>query len=136
MMDFTLNLPATSFAAIANGLLLIWLTTGIALYRRNRSVSTGDGGDKLLARRIRGHANAAEQVPIALILLALAELHGAGPMLTWGVAVALTVGRLAHAIQFWFRGAPFNLRPIGVVLTLLAEASAILWLAAFWTGVI
>jgi uncharacterized membrane protein YecN with MAPEG domain len=133
-MDLMLNLPATSFAAILLGLLLVLMTLGIALQRKNDQISIGDGGDKLLARRMRGHGNAAEQVPIALILLALAELHGAGTALTWGVAVALVLGRLAHAAQFWFKGALFNLRPLGMILTLGAQLAAIVRLALFWLG--
>lgn len=126
----TLNLPATCTAAILMGLLLVVMTAGIGLMRRHSQISIGDGGDKLLARRVRGHANAAEQIPIALILLALVEVQGAAPGITWGIVVALVAGRLLHAAQFWFRYAPFMMRPIGVVITLAAQLAAIVWLIA------
>ncbi|MFT5006045.1 MAG: putative membrane protein YecN with MAPEG domain, partial [Paracoccaceae bacterium] len=82
------------------------------------------------AKRQRGHANGVEQIPIALILLALAELQGAPSWLVWSVAVLLSVGRLFHAVQFWFKGAPFALRPTGVLLTQTAQFTVLVWLAA------
>lgn len=128
-MDFTLYLPATTLAAVLNGALLMAMTTAIALRRRADSISSGDGGDKHFAKRQRGHANGVEQIPIALLLLFLAEVQGAPPPLLWLVVTGLTVGRYFHAIQFFFKGAPFVMRPVGVVLTLVAQAAALVWLA-------
>lgn len=129
-MDFTLYLPASTLAAVLNGALLFAMTTRIALRRRADSISTGDGGDRFFAKNQRGHANGAEQIPIALILLFLAEVQGAPTPLLWFVVTTLTVGRYFHAAQFFLKGAPFLLRPIGVVLTLLAQAASIIWLAS------
>jgi len=128
-MDFTLFLPATTLAAVLNGALLVAMTLSIALHRRHSQISIGDGGDKHFAKRQRGHANGAEQIPIALILLALAEVQGASTSLLWVVVTCLTVGRYFHAVQFFVKGAPFILRPVGVVLTLFAQAAAMVWLA-------
>lgn len=130
-MDFTLYLPVTSIAAILNAALLVAMTTALGLIRKSRQISIGDAGDARLAKRIRGHANAVEQVPIALILLALAEMQGASATLLWSTASALTIGRVLHAAQFWFRAVPFVARPVGVVLTLAAQVILIVWLAVY-----
>jgi uncharacterized membrane protein YecN with MAPEG domain len=127
-MDFTLYLPVTTVAAALNGLLLIFMTLSIALRRRRDSISYGDGGDAAFAKRQRGHANATEQIPIGLILILLAEVQGASYPLLWTAAALLTLGRVFHALQFWFRPAPFLLRPIGVVLTLIGQFITIVWL--------
>ncbi len=127
-MDFTIYLPITTTAAVLNGALLVLMTTTIGIIRNRKNLSYGDGGDNRFAKRVRAHANAVEQIPIALILLLLAEMQGASAVLLWTIAAALTVGRLCHAVQFWFQGVPFLLRPIGVVLTLLSQITALGWL--------
>lgn len=129
-MDFTLFLPATTLAAVLNGALLLVMTLIIALHRRRHQISSGDGGDRHFAKRQRGHANGAEQIPISLVLLALAEVQGAPNGLLWVIVTCLTVGRTFHAIQFFVAGAPFQLRPVGVVLTMAAQIVAMVWLAA------
>lgn len=130
-MDFTLYLPVTTFAAILNGALLVAMTTAIGLIRNRTRISYGDAGDARFAKRIRGHGNAVEQVPIALILLVLAEVQGASHGLLWAAAICLSIGRLLHAAQFWFQGVPFAVRPVGVVLTLAAQVILIVWLAVY-----
>ena len=127
-MDMSLALPFTTYAAILNGGLLVAMTAAIGVIRNRRKLSFGDAGDGRLAKRIRGHGNAVEQIPIALILLAVTEFQGASDTVLWIVAAGLTIGRYFHATQFWISGAPFLLRPVGVVLTLTAQAVAILWL--------
>ena len=128
-MDFNVYLPATTLAAVINGALLFLMTTGIGLIRNKSRISFGDGGDARFAKRQRGHANGVEQIPIALILLALAELQGAPSWLVWSTAIGLSVGRIFHAVQFWFKNAPFLLRPVGVILTLIAKFGVLIWLA-------
>ena len=43
-------------------------TLRVGGYRFSNNISLGDGGDKELLNRIRGHGNFIEQVPIALVL--------------------------------------------------------------------
>lgn len=129
-MDLTFYMPITTIAAAMNGALLVLLTAGIGLTRRKSRIPHGDGGDGHFAKRQRGHANGVEQIPIALILLLLAELQGAPDWLCWASAIMLTAGRFSHAFHFWVKGAPFLMRPIGVYLTLLAQVVLIIWLAA------
>lgn len=100
------------------GLLYLVLSANVIRTRRGRGVSLGDGGDQLLMRRIRGHGNFAEYVPIALILLAFLETGGAHVIVVHGLAAALLLGRLMHG----FALSSTTLRPIcrtgGMVLTL------------------
>ena len=56
------------YAALAV-LLVLFLGARISMRRRAASVGIGDGGDTNLLRRIRAHANALENLPLALLLL-------------------------------------------------------------------
>ena len=57
-------------------LLYLFLSYNVVLARRSQRVSVGDGGDKLVRKRMRTHANCAEYAPIGLILLMLVEMQG------------------------------------------------------------
>ena len=41
---------------------------------RRQGISLGDGGDPKMLRVIRGHANFAEHIPLALLLMLVMEL--------------------------------------------------------------
>ncbi len=127
-MDFTLYLPATTLAAILNGGLLVALTLGIGMTRRKTHISLGSGGDEHFARQRRAHGNGVEQIPLALILLALAEMQGAPYVLLWACVILLTLGRFGHAVHFWFKNIPWQMRLYGVILTSAAQIILIFWL--------
>lgn len=80
------------------GLLYLPLAANVIRIRRADSISLGDGGNTLLERRIRAHGNFAEYVPIALILIALAEAGGSPSWLIHGLGIALVIGRAMHAV--------------------------------------
>ena len=84
------------FAAL-HALLLLALAVPIARHRHAHKIGIGDGGDKLLARRIRVHGNFIEHAPLALLMLALLELCGLPPPWVWTFGGALLLGRLLHA---------------------------------------
>ena len=108
----------TALYAGLNALILMWLAAEVVSRRRSRSVSLGDGGDKELGKVIRAHGNAAETIPIALILLALAELFGAPAVALHIAGVLLTGGRIAHALHFTGR-AGMRFRIYGMIATFL-----------------
>lgn len=85
------------FAAL-HALLLIVLAAPVSLYRMRHRIGMGDGGDALLIRRIRVHANFIEYVPMALLSLLLLELAGLPAVWLWGFGSALLLGRVMHAI--------------------------------------
>lgn len=86
--------------------------------------SLGDGGDPAMLRRIRGHANFAEYVPLVLVLMGLLELGG---LPRWGlhaIGAVLLLGRLLHGYALSFSGnSPFG-RTAGILLTFLALLGA------------
>lgn len=113
-------LPIASLYAGLLALLLVLLTIRVVAARRGAQVAIGDGGDKVLQRRIRAHANFAEYVPIALILLALAEAGGAWWWLLHAIGAALLAGRIIHAANISSLAERIPLRVAGMSLTLTA----------------
>jgi uncharacterized membrane protein YecN with MAPEG domain len=55
-------LIVTSITAIFAGLLVLLLTIRVVQLRRREGVVLGDGDNRALAKAIRGHANAVEQL--------------------------------------------------------------------------
>lgn len=88
----------TLLVAGLHGLLLLALLWPIVALRRGRKIGLGHGGDPLLQRRIRVHANFVEYVPFALLLLALVELAGADRTVVGALGGTLLVARVLHAI--------------------------------------
>ena len=121
-----IDLPITSLAAFANGLVLLLLTYRVIRFRRRDGVVMGDNNDRALAKAIRGQANAAEQIPIALILLGLAEAQGGNAAALTVLAVVFTAGRIMHGIYFAIHGTPWQLRFYGMIATLAAQAGLLL----------
>ena len=80
------------------GLLIVALGLRVSVIRRSAHVSLGDGGNPLLEQRIRAHGNAVETIPIALILLGLAERALGQPWYLVAMAVVLVIARLIHPI--------------------------------------
>lgn len=107
--------PVTSVTAGLLGLLSLVLAIPVTVARFRTGRSLGDDGPGLQVA-VRSHANFAEYVPIALILLAIAE-HDLGP--SWfvlGLAGALVLGRVAHPIGMRMRP-PNVFRAGGIMLT-------------------
>lgn len=120
------------FASL-HALLLLALLAPISRHRYRQRINLGDGGDPVLLRKIRVHANFIEYVPMALLMLALLELGGLPPWLLWLLGAALLLARVMHAAGFSRRpGYSFG-RFWGTAVTwgvLLAMALAGLWLSA------
>ena len=75
--------------------LFVLLSVRVIALRYSGQVALGDGGDALLARRVRVQANFAEYVPLGLILLGLSESLGAPALLLHALGLALLVGAAA-----------------------------------------
>jgi uncharacterized membrane protein YecN with MAPEG domain len=100
------------------GICHVVFTLRVGMYRVRNNISVGDGGDKELLKRIRGHGNFIETVPMGLILLLLNELNGLADTYLIGLASVLLVSRLLHYISLTL-GGPHIFRPIGMLGTLL-----------------
>jgi Uncharacterized relative of glutathione S-transferase, MAPEG superfamily len=109
-----MDLMLTSIAALLNAAIFGALTVKVIRMRRRDGVVLGDNGDRALTKAIRGQANAAEQMPLGLILALLIELQGgpAGPLAS--ALAAFTLGRLIHGIYFGIHGTPWQLRFYGM----------------------
>lgn len=112
-----LDLPITTFAASVLTLWLVVLSARVIQRRMASTTSLGDGGDPVLERRIRAHGNLAENAPLFLILLALAEIQGAAFWVCAGLAAVFLAGRLSHGYALAFTKKNMRARFYGMVLT-------------------
>lgn len=126
-----LVLPVTLTAAAACAALQLALTALVILRRAHTGISLLDGGDSVLARRTRAHANLTETAPICLLLLALLELAAAPRGLLLAAAVLLVAGRVLHASGL-LRDSDNWARRAGMVATLLSLS--VLGAAGLWAG--
>jgi uncharacterized protein len=108
------------------GLLSIVLSASAGIMRARKNIDAGDGGDPALLLAMRRHSNFGEYVPLALILIALLELHAVGSRYIHGLGIALVAGRLLHA-AFFAQGVKSVPRGIGAGLTVLVIAVASIW---------
>ena len=102
--------------------MIVIFAVRVSLRRRAIKVGIGNGGDAVLAQRIRVHANAAEYLPLALILLLILELNQTQPILLHVFGCVLIIGRILHA---WGLSSSPGLTPgraIGMALTWLTIA--------------
>ena len=92
-----MSLTITAIYASLAGLLLLVLSFRVVRSRRKLSVGLGDGGQESLLRAQRAQANFTEYVPIALILLAVAETQVLTGWLLHTAGAVLLLARLLHA---------------------------------------
>ncbi|MGH8460720.1 MAG: MAPEG family protein [Stenotrophobium sp.] len=86
------------------GLLALWFL--VLSYRvvlmRGHGISLGDGGDATLLRRIRGHGNFSEYVPLILLMMGMLELSHYSIYILHALGITLLVARLLHGISLSF----------------------------------
>lgn len=100
-------------------LLLLLLAARISRLRRQFEIGINDGGNKTLALAIRAHGNTVEWALPYLLLLLIAELNRAAPLLIHFFGLVLIVGRVLHALGLSASsGASFG-RFVGTGLTWL-----------------
>ena len=103
------------------GLLAIWFLVLSARVVQGRvrpgSPSLGDGGNPEMLRRIRGHANLAEYVPLILLLIGFLETSGAPKWELHLLGGTLLVARLLHGYALSFTESFAFGRTAGAVLT-------------------
>lgn len=111
-------LPITLTLAAACAFINFWLGLRCSRIRMSGKVLHGDGGDPLLAKRMRAHANFTEYAPIVLILMAVVELATGFSLWLWGAAAAFVVGRIGHGLGM-DSDKPSALRAGGIMLTMV-----------------
>lgn len=118
-------LPVTLVTASLLALFYVYLSLVVVSFRRATKVSLGTSKDNIgrgedpkvapLLTASRTHANFAEYVPFAVILLGLLEMQGFRQEIIIGLAAALVLARLTHWIGMWMT-APNLFRALGVML--------------------
>jgi len=86
------------------GLLALWflVLSWRVIQRRGKGTWLGDGGDQALLRVIRGHANFAEYVPLALLMLGFLEVSRFSIYVLHALGIVLLVARLLHGYALSF----------------------------------
>ncbi len=115
------------YAAVL-GLLYIALSVRTLRMRKNLQIAVGDGGSAEMLRAMRVHANFAEYTPIALLLIAMAELNGVNALIIHALGAALLLGRLSHAWGVRQMSETFFFRIFGMAMSLTTIAIAALLL--------
>lgn len=98
-------------------ILVIFLAVRVVLWRRSHKIGLGHGGDRELQKRMRAHANAVENVPLALILLGGMELNGYNMAVIHGFGSVLVLSRMAHAWGLSHSGGTSKGRFLGSAFT-------------------
>ena len=123
----------TAIYAAILALIILALGINVTMHRVKLKVSLGDGGNPVMLRMMRLHANAIEYIPIALLLMALYEINGGWRLALHIVGIALVAGRLIQTFAMWSTDVPGPGRGIGQTLTW--ASIAVLALLNLWTAV-
>lgn len=126
------------YAALATLLVLV-LAARVVFSRRNARVGLGDGGDSGLIKRIRAHANAIENLPLALLLLLLLELNQTRPLWLHVFGCVLIIARVLHAVGLSRSSGTSPGRFLGTAVTwtlMLVMAVILLWQWFAWTAIV
>ncbi|MBT8139583.1 MAG: MAPEG family protein [Gammaproteobacteria bacterium] len=125
----TSTLSITCFYLVLLIAMYIPITLRVGGYRMRNKISLGDGGDAELLKRIRAHANFVETVPMAIFIIAVMELSGAGTGILHALGLLLVLARLSHYLQVagFVKALPF--RAGGMTATLFVYLLGGIWLA-------
>jgi uncharacterized protein len=119
------NLPViTAVYAAIFGLFATALTINVIVNRVRLKVEGGDGGVPKMAQAIRAHANFAEHVPLAIILIGLAEMTGMRAWIIYVLGGVLLVARLLSAVGLNRSLSGSMPRQAGAGLTILVTVAA------------
>ena len=116
-------------------ILVVFLALRVVQWRHSHRIGLGDGGDPELIKRVRVHANAVENLPLALILLGGMELNGYDDRIIHAFGITLLVSRVAHAWGLSHNSGTSRGRFLGTLFTfLLMLAMAGFAIAGYLTG--
>lgn len=128
-------MPVTLLEAGALGAIDLWLGLRIFRMRLRANVLIGDGGEDLLAGRMRAHANLVEYAPFVLIPMALIELARGPGVLLGVVAAVFAVARIAHPVGMDLRRSNVP-RAGGAILTWMVLAFMSGWAVLVALGLV
>jgi hypothetical protein len=107
----------TALWAGLNGLLAVVLAVNVSRHRARLRIGVGDGGNPEMLQAIRLHANNAEYVALALVLLAIDEMAGAPALAVHVLGALLLFGRILHAVGLGRSTGTTTARAVGVTFT-------------------
>ena len=117
------------------GLMSIVLGYLAGAMRGRLGIPIGDGGNDQLLLAMRRQANFHENVPITLLMIALLELNGVGPLSIHALALALLTFRILHAIGISADSVQGTARIAGAAGTALTIVITSIWcVVVFVTG--
>jgi hypothetical protein len=130
MKEVVMPLPVTALYAALLTIVCLALMSMVGQHRGKLGVSLGDAGDREMIERNRRHLNFVENVPLALLLIALVEANGAGKTWVHVLGATLLVARIVHPFGIdasnMVRPARF-IGAAGTVLVMLAAAFTLAW---------
>jgi len=91
----------TALYAAILGLFMTALAINVTVHRAKLRILVGDDGNPHMLRMIRLHGNAAEYIPLALILMAVYEINGGMHTALHAAGIVLVAARLLHAAGMW-----------------------------------
>src|SRR5262249_4494977 len=108
-------------------LALLFFALSIRVVAVRGRVSLGDGGDPDVLRRIRGHANFAEYVPLIVLMMAFLELRHAPGLALHAIGITLVVARVLHGVALSFTSKWGFGRFYGTLLTFVLLIACGIW---------
>jgi len=115
------GIPTVALYGAVNALINVALAVNVSRVRGASNVFLGTGDSEPLLRASRAHANNMEYVPLAIVLLLIAEECHGGSIPLHVLGGTLTVARLAHAHGMLAPVVPT--RVLGALLTWLTVAA-------------
>lgn len=111
-------------------LVIQFLGASVGATRGRLKISVGDGGNPDLIIKNRRHMNAVENVPLALLLIALVELNGAPKLWIHIMGASLLAARIVHPFGLKIDSMNEPARIFGAAVTALvmvAAAAILIW---------
>jgi len=123
-----MSIPISTLYVAVLGLMFIPFTAYVGAYRAKNNILIMDGGDPEMTRRIRAQANFIETVPLAVILIILMEINGAGSTWLHSLGAVLVVARFVHYLTMVTNPANAVPRALGMLGTISVYLVSSIWL--------
>ncbi len=122
--------PVTGLYAALLAVLCVFLSAAVGRIRGQNKLRLGDVGGEAVIVANRRHMNFVENVPLALLLIALVELNSAPKLWVHGLGAVLLLCRVAHPFGLSADNAILPARVIGAagtILVMLAAGVTLVW---------
>lgn len=110
-------MPLTPAYAALFAFIFIVLSARTIILRGRFKIGIGWGDEPMLERAMRAHANFAEYVPFAILLVFFLETQLSHPALIHSLYLTLLLGRLLHAYGISQAKENHRCRVIGMIMT-------------------